>query len=117
MPPIQPATTSPDPAQDVGWLGRWLDPIRRLRAHVRAIPGGQLAWRLVVTLVGAVIVAVGIVLLPLPGPGWLIIFAGIGVWSTEYAWAARLLRWTRDQVTRYSARLRAWWQRRRGVDV
>lgn len=113
MPVTPPATTSPDTADDVRWLG----PIGRFRARVRAIPGGRLAWRLVVTVVGAVILAVGIVLLPLPGPGWLIIFAGIGVWSTEYAWAARLLRWTRDQVARYSARLRAWWRRRRGVDV
>jgi uncharacterized protein (TIGR02611 family) len=117
MPLTQPATTPPDTAEDVGWLGRWLEPIRRLRARVRAIPGGRLAWRLVVTLIGGIVLATGIVLLPLPGPGWLIIFAGIGIWSTEYAWAARLLSWTRGHVERYSARIRSWWRRRRGLDV
>ena len=27
----------------------------------------------------------------LPGPGWLLIFVGLGILSTEYMWARRLL--------------------------
>jgi|BarGraNGADG00212_1021973.scaffolds.fasta_scaffold71065_1 uncharacterized protein (TIGR02611 family) len=50
-----------------------------------------MAWRIGITLVGVAIVVVGVVLLPLPGPGWLIIFAGLGLLSTEYTWASRLL--------------------------
>jgi uncharacterized protein (TIGR02611 family) len=72
------------------------------RAKVRAKPGGVLGWRIGVTVVGVVIVAGGIVLLPLPGPGWLIIFAGLGVLATEYEWAKRLLRFARDQVQRWT---------------
>jgi uncharacterized protein (TIGR02611 family) len=60
-------------------------------------------WRVGVTLVGVAVIAGGIILLPLPGPGWLIIFAGLGVLGTEYAWAQRLLRWLRDLVRRWTA--------------
>jgi uncharacterized protein (TIGR02611 family) len=79
--------------------------VRRLaafRSRVRAMPGGRLIWRLAVTLVGAVVIAIGIVLLPLPGPGWLIIFAGLGILSTEYVWAQRLLGWVRNRARRWT---------------
>ena len=72
------------------------------RAGVRAKPGGALGWRIAVTVVGVLVVAGGIVLLPLPGPGWLVIFAGLGVLATEYEWARRLLRFARDQVQRWT---------------
>jgi uncharacterized protein (TIGR02611 family) len=70
------------------------------RARVRELPGGRLGWRIAVTVVGVAVIGIGIVLLPLPGPGWLVIFGGLGLLATEYAWAARLLRWMRWQVTR-----------------
>jgi uncharacterized protein (TIGR02611 family) len=78
-----------------------------VRARVRALPGGWIAWRIGITLVGAGTVAVGIVLLPLPGPGWLIIFAGLGILGTEYEWAARLLRWVRRMLVRWTEWLAA----------
>jgi uncharacterized protein (TIGR02611 family) len=77
-------------------------PSRRLgalRARVRSWPGGRIAWRVGVTVVGAAVVAVGVVLLPLPGPGWLIIFAGLGILGSEYAWAQRLLGRVRRAVS------------------
>lgn len=76
--------------------------IRGLRARVRATPAGRLAWRIGVTVAGVVVIAIGVVLLPLPGPGWLIIFAGLGLLGTEYAWARRLLTRLRDFVVRWS---------------
>jgi uncharacterized protein (TIGR02611 family) len=74
------------------------NPLTALRDRVRRLPGGALAWRIVVTIVGVAVIAGGIVLLPLPGPGWLIIFAGLGILATEYAWAARLLTWAKEKV-------------------
>lgn len=50
------------------------------------------------TLLGLIVIAGGLVLVPLPGPGWLIVFLGLGIWSTEYAWAHRLLVATRRLV-------------------
>jgi uncharacterized protein (TIGR02611 family) len=72
------------------------------RARVRALPGGRLGWRIVVTIAGVAVIAGGVVLLPLPGPGWLVIFGGLGLLGTEYAWAARLLQWVRRQVTEWT---------------
>jgi len=54
--------------------------------------------------------AIGIVLLPLPGPGWVIIFGGLGILATEYTWAARLLTWVRRFVSRMGA-----WVKARGL--
>lgn len=55
-------------------------------------------WKAGVFLVGAAVVAGGVVLLPLPGPGWLVIFGGMAIWATEFVWAQRVLRWTRRKV-------------------
>jgi uncharacterized protein (TIGR02611 family) len=77
-----------------------------IRGRVRAVPGGALAWRIAITVIGVGVILLGIVLLPLPGPGWLIIFAGLGLLATEYEWASRLLRRARRLVgdwTRWAA--------------
>ena len=58
----------------------------------------DLTYRIAVGLVGAAIIVIGIILLPLPGPGWLIIFAGLFVLGTEFEWAERLLEYARDKV-------------------
>ncbi|MDT4923080.1 MAG: hypothetical protein QOG01_793 [Pseudonocardiales bacterium] len=79
----------------------------KFRARVRSWPGGRIVWRIGVTVVGLVVVAVGVVLLPLPGPGWLIIFAGLGVLGSEYQWAKRLLGWVRRVVRGWTRRLAA----------
>jgi uncharacterized protein (TIGR02611 family) len=77
---------------------RLADRLRRARERVRALPGGRIAVRIVVTVAGVAVIALGIVLLPLPGPGWLIIFAGLALLATEFAWAERLLHFARDKV-------------------
>lgn len=47
--------------------------------------------RIAVTVVGAVLVAAGLVMLVLPGPGLLVVAAGFAVLGTEYVWAATVL--------------------------
>jgi uncharacterized protein (TIGR02611 family) len=47
---------------------------------------------------GFLIVILGIVLLPLPGPGWLIIAGGLAILSKDVAWADRLLRYIRKRI-------------------
>ena len=49
------------------------------------------------------VVIVGIVLLAAPGPGWLVIFLGLGTWATEFAWAKSLLSLTRRTVSKWTA--------------
>ena len=50
----------------------------------------------------ASIVAFGIVTIPLPGPGWLTVIAGLFVLATEFTWAERLLEFTRRHVKRWT---------------
>lgn len=47
--------------------------------------------RIAVTVVGGLLVAGGIAMLVLPGPGLLLLVAGFAVLGTEYAWAAAAL--------------------------
>jgi uncharacterized protein (TIGR02611 family) len=47
--------------------------------------------RVLVGVVGGFVTLVGVVALVAPGPGWLIIFTGLGILATEFAWAARAL--------------------------
>jgi uncharacterized protein (TIGR02611 family) len=41
-------------------------------------------------LLGFAVVGTGIVLLPLPGPGWVIIFAGFAILASEFAFAVKV---------------------------
>jgi uncharacterized protein (TIGR02611 family) len=69
------------------------------------------AYRVAVGIVGAVIVAFGIVTIPLPGPGWLTVIAGLFVLATEFTWAERLLEFTKRHVKRWTdwvGRQRVW---------
>lgn len=52
----------------------------------------SMAKRIIVGVLGGVITLFGVVALVAPGPGWLIIFTGLGILASEFAWAARLLR-------------------------
>ena len=60
------------------------------------------AYRVAVGLVGGLIVALGLAAIPLPGPGWLIVFAGLFVLASEFTWAERLLEFTKERVTRWT---------------
>jgi uncharacterized protein (TIGR02611 family) len=64
------------------------------------------AWRTVVLVVGLTLVAVGVALLVLPGPGILVIIAGLAVLASEFVWARRLLARAREHAERVGARVR-----------
>ncbi|MER5788400.1 TIGR02611 family protein [Streptomyces sp. NPDC001980] len=85
--------TTTDRGRDERGLGS------RAPAFIRARRVLHLSWQVGVFAIGLAVVAVGIVLLPLPGPGWVIIFAGMAIWATEFVWAQLVLRWTKRKVT------------------
>ncbi|MBP0448500.1 TIGR02611 family protein [Kitasatospora sp. RG8] len=58
----------------------------------------HLSWQVAVFLAGLAVVVAGVIMLPLPGPGWVVIFLGMGIWATEFVWAQLALRWTRRKV-------------------
>ena len=55
--------------------------------------------RVGITIAGFLLILVGAALLVLPGPGLLVIIAGLAVLATEYVWAQRLLRVARQKAT------------------
>lgn len=89
------ATPLPDDARSDG------SPPRRYRSFRRGLrvnPLLDLAWRVAVLTVGGLVVAAGIALLALPGPGWATIVVGLMILASEFAWARRSLDWTKAQA-------------------
>jgi uncharacterized protein (TIGR02611 family) len=88
-------------------------PIRRMlrtaRAWVARHPRVEIAYRVGVAVVGTIMALGGLVLVPLPGPGWLIVFLGLAVLGTEFHWARRLSGWVKRMLDRFWQR---WRQRR-----
>lgn len=50
-----------------------------------------------VTLIGGIVLLAGIIMIPYPGPGWVTVFAGLGILSTEYTWAKRVLNFAKEK--------------------
>lgn len=78
------------------------------RARLDAYPRLRFGYKLLVGLVGVLVVALGLVLVPLPGPGWLVVFLGVAVLGTEFPAAHRITQWVRRLVRRARLRWRAW---------
>lgn len=55
------------------------------------------ARKLIVAMIGFPLIIVGLLLLVLPGPGLLVIIAGLFVLSLEFAWAERHLKTAREK--------------------
>jgi uncharacterized protein (TIGR02611 family) len=58
----------------------------------------HLSWQAGVFLIGLAVVIAGVIMLVIPGPGWLVIFAGMAIWATEFVWAQLVMRWTRRKL-------------------
>jgi uncharacterized protein (TIGR02611 family) len=48
--------------------------------------------RVIISVVGATVLLIGIALLVLPGPAFIVIPIGLAILATEYAWARRWLK-------------------------
>jgi uncharacterized protein (TIGR02611 family) len=79
------------------------DQLQTIRERIRTTRTGRLTLQIVIALVGLLVVLIGIVLIPFPGPGWLIVIGGLAIWAIEFVWAQRLLTFTKD-------RLEQWWR-------
>ena len=67
-------------------------------------PGLRLAKRIVVAVVGGTITLIGIALLILPGPAFIVIPVGLSILATEFVWARRFLRKAREVATRVASK-------------
>jgi uncharacterized protein (TIGR02611 family) len=79
--------------QRPGLRRRWA----RWRDRLRDRPRAELGYRIGIGVVGLTILAVGLIAIPYPGPGWAIVFVGLGILATEFDWARRLLAHVRER--------------------
>ena len=56
--------------------------------------------RIIVAVIGFSILALGIVLIVLPGPAFIIIPVGLAVLATEFVWAKKLLEKVKSKIKR-----------------
>ena len=91
-----------DPEDEDDWAWR-----RRIRGNATTRP----VYRALVFVIGLVLVVGGLALVPLPGPGWLIVILGIAVWASEFEPASRLLDFVKAKVRGWEQWLvvQAWW--------
>lgn len=57
-------------------------------------------YRIAVGVIGLLVLVLGILAIPYPGPGWAIVFIGLGILATEFDWAKRLLAYARERYDR-----------------
>ena len=79
--------TAPEDHSPLGLLDR-----------IRTNPTGRMALKIGVGILGGLVVALGIVLIPFPGPGWAIVILGLAIWAVEFVWAKHLLHFTKKHV-------------------
>src|SRR5213595_4150305 len=56
----------------------------------------KIVRRVIVSVIGATVLLIGIALLVLPGPAFIVIPVGLAILATEYAWARRWLKKARQ---------------------
>lgn len=55
------------------------------------------AKKVFIGIVGGIVLLAGIVMIPYPGPGWAVVFIGLGILSTEFEWAHRVLKYAKGK--------------------
>jgi uncharacterized protein (TIGR02611 family) len=65
--------------------------MRRVLRHWK-LDNIKVVRRIIVSVLGATVLLIGIALLVLPGPAFVVIPVGLAILATEYAWARRWLK-------------------------
>lgn len=66
------------------------------RDQIKSSPYGSVIWRVFIGLVGGLVTILGTIFLFAPGPGLLVLLAGLGILATEFAWASNAIRKTKS---------------------
>src|SRR6218665_2447433 len=62
--------------------------------------------KVLIGLAGGFVVLIGLILVPYPGPGWLIVFGGLAILATEFAFAAKGLEFAKGKYDAWTAWLK-----------
>lgn len=63
----------------------------------------RLAKRIVVVVIGSTVTLIGVALIVLPGPAFIVIPIGLSILATEFLWAKRWLEKARQVATRLTS--------------
>ena len=74
------------------------------RTWIKKTQAGRVFWRVFIGLIGGSITVLGSIALIGPGPGILIVLAGLGILATEFAWAGRVMMETKRIASRAAER-------------
>ena len=67
---------------------------RRRERHIqRSMP-----YRVAFMVLAFAVLLTGIALIPLPGPGWAVVFVGLGMLALEFKWAENLMEKVLDRL-------------------
>lgn len=66
----------------------------------------RFAKRMIILVVGMTVLLVGIALIVLPGPAFVVIPIGLAILATEFAWARHCLRILRESAEKGAEKLR-----------
>lgn len=91
--PADPVTDEPSATRPAGWRQR----LSQRREQLRRRPVLNAVYRVSIGMLGTVVVVVGIIAIPYPGPGWAIFFLGLALLATEFTWAQRSLKFTKGR--------------------
>ena len=64
------------------------------------------AKRIAISIVGGTVLAIGVAMIVLPGPAFVVIPLGLAILGAEYAWARRWLRKVKERTAYYVARVK-----------
>ncbi len=78
--------------KQLGTLPRWVERLFR-SSHLDNV---KIIKRVIASVVGTTVLLIGIALLVLPGPAFIVIPVGLAILATEYAWARRWLKKARQ---------------------
>ncbi len=67
---------------------------RRRERHIQR----SMAYRVLFMIVAFAVLLGGIALIPLPGPGWAIVFLGLGMLALEFKWAEKMMEKILDRL-------------------
>lgn len=72
--------------------------LEKLRRHLHLDRMHPLPWKIVVTLIGGLILIIGVVMIVTPGPAFVLIPVGLLALGSEFTWAEKALRKTMEAL-------------------
>lgn len=83
--------------------------MRRIVRYWQVVPAA--VRKPLILIFGSTIVIVGLAMLVLPGPGWVVIFIGFALLATEFAFAEKVRDWLMELLKSAGRRLKKFFNR------